>query len=397
MNYRYQSIDPNGRSLEGELQAESRKEALGQLTQQGLRVTRLKEAGARGRSAAKGVVKRDELLLTLSELATLLRSGVALKDAIDSLSGGERAPALQQLIEAWAGGLRRGQPFSEALRESKVALPEYLLQLVRAGEMTGDMGKSLQTAVDQMAYEKQIANEMKNALVYPAVLVVSGIAAVLLVFTFVVPQFQNLLEQGDKLPTLAWLVLATGKWVNAHLLWVLGGAATLVVVLARLASLPGLRARVMDGLQNLPVVGDWIVQSETARWASILAALVGHKVAILDALELARSAVRLPSRRKRLTRVSGQVKSGVPLSTALKDNAVITNTGYNLLRAGEKSGEVARLLKALAELHDNAGRDRMKRFLTLIEPAAILLIGGVIGVIITGVILAITSANEIAL
>ena len=398
MNFKYQSIDPNGRKLDGDIEADSRKQALSKLKQQSLRVTGLTESGTAAKAKkGKGKVNREELLLALSELATLLRAGVSLKDAIDSLSGGERGPGMQPVLGRWTSGLRQGESFSDALRASGAPVPEYLIQLVRAGEMTGEMGDSLQTAVTQMEYEKQIATEMKNALVYPAILCFSGIGAVLLVFTFVVPQFQNLLEQGDKLPWLAWAVLATGKWVNAHLAWVVGASVALVVILARIFSLPGVRSRFMDGLQGVPVVGDWIVEAETARWASILAALVNHRVAILDALELARNTVRLPSRQVRLARVSGQVKSGVSLSSALKENAVITNTGYNLLRAGEKSGEVARLLKSLAELHDISGRNRMKRFLALIEPIAILLIGGVIGVIIMGVILAITSANDIVL
>lgn len=397
MNFRYQSVDAHGRKLEGEIEADSRRQALSKLKEQGLRVTGLAEGAGIGKTPkGGGKVGREELLLALSELATLLRSGVSLKEAIESLAGGERGAAMQGVFDRWSSGLRQGESFSDALRISGVPVPEYLLQLVRAGELTGEMGDSLQTAVSQMEYEKQIATEMKNALVYPAILCFSGIGAVLLVFTFVVPQFQNLLEHGDKLPWLAWAVLATGKWVNAHMAWVIGAALALTLIVARVGSLPAVRARFMDGLQNVPVIGAWIVEAETARWASILAALVNHRVAILDALELARSTVRLPSRQSRLARVSGQVKSGVPLSTALKDNGVITHTGYNLLRAGEKSGEVARLLKSLAELHDASGRTRMKRFLTLIEPIAILLIGGVIGVIIMGVILAITSANDIA-
>ncbi|MEQ5833662.1 type II secretion system F family protein [Marinobacter sp. NFXS9] len=396
MKFRYRAIDPNGKKVEGEAAAESRKLALSNLKQQGLRVTELAQANQASKATrAKGKISREELLLALSELATLLKSGVPLKDAIDSLIGGERAAALQVAFERWASGLRQGESFSGALRDSGVPVPEYLIQLVRAGELTGEMGSSLQTAVTQMEYEKQIATEMKNALVYPAILCVSGVGAVLLVFTFVVPQFQNLLEHRDKLPALAWAVLASGKWVNSHMAWLVAGTIAIALVLIRVFSLPAVRSRFMDGLQGVPVVGEMIVEAETARWASILAALVGHRVAILDSLDLAKNAVRLPSRRKRLSRVFGQVKSGIPLSESLKENDVITNTGYNLLRAGEKSGDLAHLLRSLAELHSESGRNRMKRFLTLIEPLAILLIGGVIGVIIMGVILAITSANDI--
>ncbi len=397
VNFRYRAIDPNGRKLEADLQAMDRREALEQLARQGLRVTRLHEADSRQATARSGRVSRDALLLTLTELATLLRSGVNLKDALDSLSGGDREASLQALIENWATQLRQGNSLSQALTESSVDLPDYVIQLVQAGELTGEMGRSLQTAVDQLSYEKKIRDEMQNALIYPAVLVFSGIAAVLLVFTFVVPKFENLLDRSADLPLLAWSVLVTGKWVNAHLWWVLGCGAAAAIVLVRVAAMPGVRLRVADALQRIPVVGEWIVEAETARWASIMAALTRHRVPILKALELAESSVQLPSRRRRLNRAASQVKSGVPLSTALKDNAVITETGFNLLRAGEKSGEVAQLLSALAELHDTSGRNRMTRFLTLIEPAAILLIGGVIGIIIMGVILAITSANDIVI
>jgi len=150
LNFRYQSIDPAGRNLAGELQAENRKEALNRLKQQGLRVVRLQQAGDDSRPAGlTGKVKREEMLLALSELAALLRSGVGLKDSIDSLSGGKRGQALQTIIERWSAGLRRGEPFSDVLRSSGAGLPEYLVQLVRAGEMTGELGNSLQTGVDR--------------------------------------------------------------------------------------------------------------------------------------------------------------------------------------------------------------------------------------------------------
>ena len=117
MNFRYQSIDPHGKKLEGDIEAESRRQALSKLKQQGLRVTGLAEAGAAAKvSKGKGKIGREELLLALSELATLLRSGVSLKDAIDSLTGGERGAAMQSVFDRWSSGLRQGESFSPACR-----------------------------------------------------------------------------------------------------------------------------------------------------------------------------------------------------------------------------------------------------------------------------------------
>ena len=111
----------------------------------------------------------------------------------------------------------------EALHACGLALPEYVYHLVEAGEASGRLALSLRQAVEQMRYDQRVAAEMRSALIYPSILVVSGIAAVLLVFVFVVPQFSNLLEDGNELPLLAEAVLRTGVWCNENG-WLLTGA-----------------------------------------------------------------------------------------------------------------------------------------------------------------------------
>jgi general secretion pathway protein F len=105
--------------------------------------------------------------------------------------------------------------------------------------------------------------------------------------------------------------------------------------------------------------------------------------------------VRSPQRRARLEAVARSVRAGVPLAESLEEQAALTSTGYNLIRVGERAGELPAMLRSLAKLCENAGRVRMKQFLALLEPMAIMVIGGIIGVIMIGIILAITSANDI--
>ena len=107
--------------------------------------------------------------------------------------------------------------------------------------------------------------------------------------------------------------------------------------------------------------------------------------------------MRISRRRITLDRVVADVKSGSPLSASLEKQQALTPTGYNLIRVGEQSGQLAEMLRALATLYENNSARRMKRVLALIEPLAILLIGSVLGTIMLGLILAITSANEIAI
>jgi general secretion pathway protein F len=119
-------------------------------------------------------------------------------------------------------------------------------------------------------------------------------------------------------------------------------------------------------------------------------------VPLMRGLELAQSGLQLPQRRARMGEVTRAVRGGASLADALEDHDALTATGYNLVRVGERSGKLASMLDSLARLYEEAGRNRMKRVLILLEPIAILVIGSMIGTIILGVILAITSANDLA-
>lgn len=398
MRYKYQAIDTQKQEVTGILTAEAEREAVRQLQRRGLTPISIRQTDTSTRTGTGkiGKPKQRDIITILHELTTLLESGVSLIEAIQSLATSSHHPFLTQTFADIATELRQGIAFSVTLQASPLKLPWYLTQLVEAGELTGQLATALRDGVNQMEYEMQVANEMRNAMIYPIILIVSGIAAVLMIFTVVVPRFANILKnRGDDIPMLAKVVLNTGMFFNTHFEWVIGAVIGIVILTAYLFSQAQLRARVKDASTKLPLLGIWIVEAESARWASMLGTLLDNRVSLLRALELSSQGVKLPSLNIKLDQVNKAVKAGTSLSQALQDNEAMTATGHNLIRAGERAGELPRMLRSLAKLLEESGRTRMKRFLLLIEPIAILVIGGVIGVIITGVILAITSVNEI--
>ncbi len=399
MRYKYQAIDAQGQEISGVLTADSERAAMRQLQKRGLTTVHLaaaENAASQDKRANKAAPQRD-VFVVLHELTTLLESGVALIDAVEALATSSHHPFITQVFSVVAKRLRQGTSFSLALKESALKLPWYMYQLVEAGELTGKVAEALRDGVEQMEYETKVRNEMRNAMIYPAILIFSGVAAVILIFTLVVPRFANILQnRGDEIPFLAQFVLTTGMFLNTHLDWFIGAILVGIIIGAYIFSQPQARMRMQDGLARLPLIGTWMIEAETGRWAAMMGTLLENRVALLRALELASQGVKLPSLNARLQQVTRAVRAGTSLSQALQDNDALTPTGHNLIRAGEKAGELPRMLRSLARLLDESGRVRMKRFLLLIEPIAILVIGGVIGVIITGVILAITSVNDIA-
>ena len=306
--------------------------------------------------------------------------------------------ALAHLKVVISTKLRRGESFSTALRESSLTVPEYFHQLVHAGEATGRLAESIRSGVDQFEYDQRVRQEMVGAMIYPAVLVASGIAAVGIIFMWVVPRFGGLLTQhGESMPAISRWTIATGVWLSGHAWWVLLAVLALAVGLRALWKAPGFVDSLAERVARMPVVGDWLVEAEVGRWASTLSALLHGRVELIRALNLSAQAVRLKFLRVRLLAVARSVKAGSTLSAGLREHNALNPTGYDLVAVGEASGELPKLLGALARLYETTGRDRMKRALQLIEPLAIIVIGIVVGTIMTAIILAITSVNDVPL
>ena len=394
--YEYEAVDRNGRLVKGRADADSVTALVRTLTADGHTVVEVNERQGSTSFALRRRLRTQELVVAFHELATLLESGVPLSDAVLAQARGSVHPTLGTAFRSIVHALRQGQRFREALRAGGLALPEYVYHLVEAGELSGRLAHSLRQAVEQMRYDQRVTAELRSALVYPAILAVSGVAAVLVVFVFVVPQFASLLNDENELPLISEAVLRIGVWFNVHGWWLVGALAGAAATGTALWQRESVRQQVRDVLATLPLLDGWLSEVDTAKWASVMSAMLVSRVDLMDALSLASRGVRVSHRKEALERVAGDVRGGTPLSTALEKRGALTPIGYNLLRVGEQSGQLAQMLQALAALHAENSARRMKQFLTLIEPVAVVLLGSVLGVIMIAIILAITSVNDIA-
>ena len=392
--YDYEYVDRQGVLHKGQFKADSVSDAIRRLNDDGQTVVDVVERQPSSPGLLRRRLRPQDMTVALHELATLLEAGVSMSEAVQAQSRGSHHAVLAEAFSRIGAELTRGRSFLDALKESRLPLPDYVLQLAAAGEMSGQLAEALRQAVSQLEYDRKVAADFRSALTYPAILITAGLAAVLFVFVFVVPRFSNLLDEGNALPLLAEVILRTGLWFNDNSLLVfaaLGGGAAAAALLLRQAAV---RQSLLDFGARLPVLKDWFSEADTARWASVMSAMLFSRVELMDALTLALRGVRVSRRRDGLERTAAAVRSGVALSAALERQDALTPTGYNLIRVGEKSGRLAEMLRSLANLYQENSSRRMQRFLNLVEPLAILLIGGFLGLIMVGIILAITSINE---
>ena len=397
MIFQYEAVNRSGGVVSGELEATGTVDALLSLRRRRLMATQLQEQSKDLRPSVGKKARKQDLLVSLHEMVTLLESGVSIGETIESQSLANYPDDLSRSYNLMSVEIRRGASFPQALRISGLKLPDYIYYLADAGELTGNLAQSLREGVEQFEYEQKLAQEFRTALIYPAVLVASGFGAVLLIFTFFVPKFLPMLERADDLPWLSEVVFGAGVLFNEY--YYLFGLALVVLVVGviSIAANEKFRQKGIDILGQAPIVGNWIAETDTARWSSVMAALLVSRAELLNALELAANAVKSTRRRARLEVVMRDIKAGESLADSLEKANVLTTTGYNLIRAGEKTGKLPLMMKSVARLYDDGARNRMKKVMALIEPLAILLIGSLIGSIILGVILAITSVNDVKL
>ncbi len=397
MKFTYLALNSEKQRVRGELEASDARRASRELTKRGLVPLGLAPFKGSKVTRKRRPPRSTEIRLAMQQLVTLLRSGVTLNEAVSSLSRSAQHPAIAGSFEDLSKRLRRGEGFASALAEVDLRLPGYFNPLARAGELTGELASALGDGLAQMAYEEEVATEMRNALIYPSILVTSGIGAVLLIFTMVVPRFSGMLQRSEDLPALAWVVLSLGQLFNQYIWLILSVIVGLLFTVYGLVQQPESRQRLWDLLARLPLIGPWLQEADLARWCGLLATLLGHRVGLVDGLQLSERGVRVSWLRNRLQQVLGRVKSGHSLTEALREAHAFTDIGLDMVQVGERTGELPAMLLSLRTVFSDSGRNRMKRFLLLLEPLAILLIGGVVGVIMTGIILAITSLNDVAL
>ncbi len=393
-SYRYTALDATGKRLRGSLLAANEQEAQTTLERQQLVLISLSlgtAEGSAGRPGKSGSGPKLEVLL--DEIATLLEAGVPLAEAVGTLAQGlPREHPLQQVLT----GLRGGSSFSESLAASGLALPDYVAQLVRSGETTGKLGAALRAAANHVEDDARFKQEARNAMLYPAVLVGSGIVATLVMFIFVVPRFAAILNNPKAdLPMLSRLVLGAGLWLTQHQLLVGIAVAAVVALIIWLSRRADARAAGWELAARLPVLGPWTLHAELSRWSSLFGVLLESRVPLLTALAQANSTLRRARLRSQAALVLAEVRGGKALSLALAEHAMLDAAGLNLIRVGERSGALPRTVMSLARMHSNQSQQRLKRFLVLLEPLTILAISVVLGGIMISVMLAITSLTNV--
>jgi len=402
--YEYKAARGDGAVVEGRAEAPDRSTLARRLQAEGQVPIRIHEQGAetaaatplRWRLTPQRLTGKDIDYLTL-ELATLLRARLPLDRALDTMTRLGGNPLRKALTENIAREIRSGASLSQAMERQEGVFDRFYLNMVRAGEASG----ALDLALERLAEFKRRSRELKESIVsslfYPAILIVLAIVAVAIMLAFVVPRFTEMFtEAGRELPWLTRVVVGIGTAVE-HWWWLIllaiGGGV--YWVRQRLRD-PAQRERWHATLLRLPLAGALIAKIEAGRFTRTLGTLLKNGVSLPAAIEIAKEIVSNRVIARGLAQVAVRVRQGEGLSRALTEADVLPPLTTQLLKVGEETGHLERMLEQLADIYEREVRTDIQRALALAEPLIIVVIAGFITIIILSIVLAVIETNNLA-
>ncbi|MDR3415426.1 MAG: type II secretion system F family protein [Nevskia sp.] len=395
--FHYQALQDDGRPVAGQVEASSERAAYRMLLARRVRPTSLQAAvAATGAKISKRRAGRLDYIYALKELHALIAGGVPIAEAVSTLAEATENATLAAAYLELNAGLRRGERFSTVFARCFAVFPGYIHTIIESGQLSGRLAEALADAAAEMEHSARVRAELRNALLYPCFLISFGLLAIFFVLIVVVPKFAAIFHgKYDKIPFLSYVVIAGGMWFRSHLL--LTGLVFASGISAAMYAYrqPRIRELVSVWAVGLPFVNRWFVEVETARWAAVLARLLENRVPLLQSLELARKALFSPQIRLQLDQVEREVRGGKALAKSLEEFRFLPSTALTLVRVGERAGNLPEMMRSVSSIYDELVRRNIKGVLTLIEPVAIVLIGGAVALVAVSIFMAISSINNL--
>lgn len=392
--FTYRAVDSSGRRFSETLSAATRAEALRRAARDGATVLELSETPSDSRTS-RPRVSGDEATLALRQLAVMLRSGVELLEALEIVAASLPGRPIAEALRAAAAALRKGDRLAHALQTNAPFYPNYVYALVRAGEASGRLPRVLEEAARHMAFERRVGRDIQNALVYPAFLVVSGAASVAFLLYVVVPRFAEMLRNARAdLSGLSALVINAGVAFHEHALaFVLGLALIAAAIFALISTPEGKRffstlAHATPGLRTL------LLTRQRTAWSKVMALSLGAGVDVLEATGLASGALPEGKLKQDALAAIPALRAGRPVDQAFLKSNALSVVDASLVRAGQRSGALDEMFRAVAERNEEDMRDALKRFTLVLEPIAIATVAGLIGAIVLALVSALVGIYE---
>jgi len=400
--FQYRATDPSGKLVEGIMEAQGEHGVVARLHEMGLiplRITAPGEVSGKSLSFSlffRGRITEQELLHFTQELSTLLGAGLPLDRSLSVMSNLVQSEEFRKTIRLVLEGVRAGKSLAASMAEHPDIFPKLYVNMIRAGETGGILDAVLRHLVEYLERSINLREDLKSALTYPVLLATVAGLSLTVLFVYVIPKFSLIFKDINQ--ALPWMTLLLINF--SYALSRYGWLALLLIVIGAVAGAfyirsPEGRLRWDRGRLRLWVLGDLLCKLEVARFTTTLAALLKGGVPLLEALGTVQGVVANRVLAQAIAQVQKRVREGKGMVGPLTESGVFPDLALHMIAVGEETGRLETMLVTVAEHYDQEVKRATKRLMSLLEPALILGMGLVVGVVVISMLMAIFSINDL--
>jgi type IV pilus assembly protein PilC len=390
--FSYIAISKTGQRVNATIQAASVQAAGHLLKEQGLlpiAIKSLSKTSLLDSLKVLGTISLDEKIAFVENLSIMLKSGISVTRALQILVKQTKNPKFNAIISDIASQVESGKQLAEALSKHNKIFSNIFISMVKVGELSGNLDKSLEYLTVQLHREADLKSKVRGAMIYPSVIVAAMVIIGVLMSIFVLPKLTSIFKEFEnvELPFMTRVVIAIADFMGGNAIIVIGIIIAAIVGLVMFyRTYEGQKAFDNFSIRFL-IIGPIVKKINLARFSRILSSLLKSGIPIVEALEVAGNSLSNIPYRELLLKSASEVRLGKSLTDTLsKDENLFPILVVQMLQVGEESGTVEDMLSQLAVHYEEEVDTIMKNLSSIIEPLLLLFIGGIVGVLAVALI-----------
>jgi general secretion pathway protein F len=400
--FEYTAVDAAGRERKGVLEGDTARQVRQLLRDQALlpvavnEVSQTEKKESKARFTVKRGVSASDLSLLTRQIATLVRSGLPLEEALAAVSEQTEKPRVRNIVMGVRAKVMEGHTLADGLSDFPGVFPELYIATVAAGEQSGHLDTVLERLADYTENREQLRSRTMNAMLYPVLLFIVCIAIVSLLLTFVVPKIVKQFENSKaELPMLTQILIAISDFLRHWGLLLLAAIILAGFAFRRWLRDPAARRRFHAVLLRVPLVGKVVRGSNTARFSRTFSTLTSSAVPVLEALRISGEVVTNLPMRDAVQDAANRVREGAPIGKSLGATKIFPPMMIHLISSGESSGELETMLDRAATNQEREMDSILSTAVGLLGPLMILFMGGMVLIIVLAMLLPIFQLNQL--
>lgn len=381
--FSYEAVGLDGKTKKGNIEADSLEKARSLLRNDGLTVVKIGEASVLNRdiniNIGKKKLKPRDLSVFCRQFLSILKAGVSMISALEMLTDQTENKTLKEALKSVKDNVEKGDTLSVAMKKQDGLFPPILLNMIAAGESSGSLEVSLERMSVHFEKDARIKGMVKKAFMYPIVLIFVMIAVIVVMLTFVIPQFKSMFDDlGSDLPGFTKAALALSDSLqNTWYIWLIGIAVLILAYKLYVRTPNG--SRVVAALKlKIPVFGSLSVKTACARFARTLSTLMASGMPLIDSINICAKVLDNVLYKDALVETSRQVERGVSLTTPLEKSGLFPSMVIHMISIGEETGSMEEMLTNVADYYDEEVEMTTQQATALMEPIIIIIMALVV-------------------